>query len=431
MIAKADSRKDQSASERERRRRFAGIAVAGITFQGGSAAVDSSTIMAALVFQLTGSSLAVGAVTAILRFSWLFPQLIVGFLAEKRASSMRYYVIGGFGRASCMVLLALALFLGSGFPAVALTIAVLLLWTAYSFVSGVVAVPYNDIVARSVVSSRRSRLLSVRFFGGGLLALGVAAIADTFVGRMPFPVSYAAIIGMAAGLMFLSSTVFVSMGEPAKSATGKPRTSFATYLREGIGVFNGDNRFRLFVFAQWCGGAVLMAMPFYVVQASASGFDFQKIAYLLGAQTAGALISNALWGWWGDHLGKGSLLQAIALGRVLPPALILLMALTDALSANELLIAFVVVFFILGALANGLTIAVIGFLMEISPEDRRPSYSGYFNALTAPAFLLPFLGGVLVAATNPAAVFSLSLIAAVAQFAFVRRLRAISEEVVS
>ena len=97
--------------------------------------------MAALVFQLTGSPIAVGAVTAILRFGWLFPQLIVGFLAEKRASSMRYYVIGGFGRATCLVLLAFALFLGSGFPAVVLTIGVLFLWTAYSFVSGVVAVP--------------------------------------------------------------------------------------------------------------------------------------------------------------------------------------------------------------------------------------------------------------------------------------------------
>lgn len=425
MTAQIGGRDELGPSQPEERRRFANIAVAGITFQGGSAAVDSSTIMAALIFQLTGSALAVGAVTAILRFGWLFPQLIVGFLAEKRVSSMRYYVIGGFGRASCLVLLAFALVLGSGFPAVVLTIAVLLLWTAYSFVSGIVAVPYNDIVARSVVSSRRSRLLSVRFFGGGLLALGVAAIADTFVGWMPFPASYAAIIAMAAGLMFLSSAVFVSMGEPTKSDTSEPRTSFVAYLREGIVVFNEDHRFRLFVFAQWCGGAVLMAMPFYVVQANASGFDLQMIALLLGAQTAGALISNALWGWWGDRLGKGSLLQAIALGRVVPPLLILYLALTDALSANNLLIALGAVFFVLGALANGLTIAVIGFLMEISPEDRRPSYSDYFNALTAPAFLMPFLGGVLVSVIGLTTLFWLSLIAAVVQFLLVRRLRKI------
>ena len=51
----------------EERRRFIHISAAGITFQVGSAAVDSSTIRAALVYQLTGSTVAVGATTTILR----------------------------------------------------------------------------------------------------------------------------------------------------------------------------------------------------------------------------------------------------------------------------------------------------------------------------------------------------------------------------
>jgi len=409
------------------RRKFAHIAAAGITFQGGSAAVDSGTIMAALVYQLTGSTLAVGAVAAVLRFGWLFPQLIVGFLAERRASSMRYYVVGGFGRAFCLLALASVLFLGTDLARDTLGVLVLLLWTAYAFVSGIVAVPYNDIVARSVASERRSRLLATRFFGGGVLALGVAAIADMLVGEIPFPASYAAIIAMASGLMLISSTVFVSMGDPGSAPSTRRNTNFAHYLREGAGTFRTDRRFRLFVFAQWFGGAVLVAMPFYVVQAAEIGFDFADIAWLLGAQAAGALISNALWGWWGDRLGKGSLLQAIALGRIVPPCLILLLLLVDEPPELALFGAFLIVFFILGALANGLTVAVIGFLMEISPEDRRPSYSGYFNAMTAPAFLFPLLGGAIASFAGLSVVFVLSLIAAGMQFLCVRRIRAIRE----
>ena len=84
-------------------------------------------------------------------------------------------------------------------------LAVMVLWTAYAFVSGIVAVPYNDIVARSVPSEMRSRLLATRFFGGGVLALGVAAIADRLVANLEFPVSYAGIFGMAACLMLISS----------------------------------------------------------------------------------------------------------------------------------------------------------------------------------------------------------------------------------
>ena len=406
-------------------RRFTHIAIAGITFQGGSAAVDSGTIMAALVFQLTGSPLAVGAVTAILRFGWLFPQLLVGFLAERRASSMLYYVVGGFGRACCLLVLASVLYVGSGLTPETLGALVLLLWTAYAFVSGIVAVPYNDIVARSVASERRSRLLATRFFGGGVLALGVAAIADVLVGQTSFPASYAAIIAMASGLMLISSGVFVAMGEPRTGRSEGRQTTFVAYLREGIGAFRTDRRFRLFVFAQWCGGAVLVAMPFYVVQAAETGLDFADVAWLLGAQTAGALISNALWGWWGDQLGKGSLLQAIALGRIMPPCLILLLTHLEDLPTLPLFGAFLILFFVLGALANGLTVAVIGFLMEMSPEDRRPSYSGYFNAMTAPAFLFPLLGGVIASFVGISIVFIVSLIAAGMQFMCVRYIRKI------
>src|SRR3546814_19335376 len=100
------------------RRRFVSVAAAGVTFQAGSAAVDSATIMSALVFQLTGSPILVGAVTAILRFGWLFPQLIIGFLAQRRGSSMRYYVIGAFSRATCMAALAVFLFAGQGWSTV-------------------------------------------------------------------------------------------------------------------------------------------------------------------------------------------------------------------------------------------------------------------------------------------------------------------------
>src|SRR3546814_13108625 len=103
--------------------------------------------MSAPVVHLTGGPILVGAVTAILRFGWLCPQLIIGFLAQRRGSSMRYYVIGAFSRATCMAALAVFLFAGQGWSTVWLVTWVMSIWTVYAFVSGIVAVPYNDIVA--------------------------------------------------------------------------------------------------------------------------------------------------------------------------------------------------------------------------------------------------------------------------------------------
>ena len=406
-------------------KRFFSVAGAGVFFQAGSAAVDSATIMSALIYQLTTSSIWVGATSAILRFGWLFPQLFVGFLAQRSGSSMGFYVFGAFGRALMMAVLALVLLLGRNLPFSLLALYVMLLWVAYAFISGIVAVPYNDIVARSIPSGLRSRLLATRFFGGGLLALVVVAIADRLVSSFAFPVSYAAIIAMASILMFASSVVFVAMGDPGVSESGAGENkgngagdspTFFQYLEEGIGVFRKDRFFSRFVFAQWCGGAVLMAMPFYVVQASQLGLDMQRIALLLGAQTLGSLLSNFLWGWWGDRLGKASLYQAIAFLRVFPPLAALLLFFAGWPDQFSMLAVHLLVFFVLGALANGLTIAVIGFLMEISPNDRRPAYSGYFNAMTAPAFLLPLLAGIVANFTGVQVIFMVSALAAILQF---------------
>ena len=68
------------------------IAGAGASFQAGSSAVDSATIVASLIFHLTGSALAVGIASAVLRLGWLLPQLIVGYFAERVDRRMPLYI---------------------------------------------------------------------------------------------------------------------------------------------------------------------------------------------------------------------------------------------------------------------------------------------------------------------------------------------------
>ena len=411
---------------REANSRFWRFSTAGIFFQGGAAAVDSSTIIATLVHGLTGSVVAVGAATAILRYGWLFPQIFVAYFAQRRRRRMPFYIVGAFGRAACLVGIAGLLASAGVFPDAVLIALFFGLWTAYAFVSGIVAVPYNDIVARSVPSRSRSRLLAIRFFGGGLLALGVAAAAHQFLTTLTFPGGYAALVLLGAVLLLASSMSFVSAGEPVAPQSQTADGGFPAFLRDGIEVFRSDGHFRLFVYAQWLGGAVMMALPFYILQATAAHGAASDVAFLLGAQTAGALVSNALWGWWGDRHGKRSLLEGVAVLRAAPPVMTLVWVAIAGTWAVPTLAGFTVVFMLLGALGNGGTIAMLGYLMEISPDDRRPAYSGYFNAIVAPAALLPLAGAAIVEATSLNWVFVVSFIAAIVQFLTVRRLRTVS-----
>jgi hypothetical protein len=335
---------------------------------------------------------------------------------------MPFYILGAFGRVVCLLAIAGVLATADWMDGGSVVFLFFVLWTIYAFVSGIVAVPYNDIVGRSIASQRRSRMLAIRFFGGGLLGLGVAAAAGGLLESMVFPTGYAAILLLGAGMLLVSSVSFVSAGEPEAPPPRPITGGFAGYLRDGIAVLRSDVRFRLFVYAQWLGGAVMMALPFYVLQVIAFGGGAFQVAFLLAAQTAGALLSNALWGWWGDHHGKHSLYQGVALMRAVPPILIMAWVSMAGMWAVPSNWGFAGVFLLLGALGNGTTIAMLGFLMEISPDDRRPAYSGYFNALVAPAALLPIAGAAIVEATSLSGVFAASLAASIVQFLIIRRL---------
>ncbi len=400
------------------------IAGAGAAFQAGSSAVDSATIVASLVHQMTGNVFAVGAASAVLRLGWLLPQIFVGFLAQRSSRRMPYYIIGAFGRAGFLALIAVLLWIGSDLPSAATATGFLTLWTIYAFVSGVVAVPYNDIVGRSIPSHARSRMLAWRFFGGGLFALLVAAFIHRALGSLSLLSAYALIFALASVLMLVSSTLFVSAGEPpVKAVSVRPvaDNNVREFLKGGWDTLCTDRRFRLFLYSQWLGGATLMALPFYVVAATGLGLRQTDVAILLGAQTAGSLVSNVFWGRIGDGFGKLRLLQVVGIVRFLPPAVILLF-LVMGLEASTGLAAFAILFGLIGVLLNGMTIGYLGYLMEISPDDRRPAYSAYFNSLASPAALLPLAGAAIVQIISIHAVFVAAIMAAVVQLMLLHRI---------
>ena len=224
--------------------------------------------------------------------------------------------------------------------------------------------------------------------------------------------------------MFISSFSFVSAGEPpTPNQKHTMTTNFGQFLKGGMEVLRSDTRFRLFLYTQWLGGATLMALPFYVVAATSVGLNVKDVGILLGAQTVGALVSNAPWGRIGDRLGKLALLQAVGWIRLVPPfgALAIFSLLPNG-APSTTLAAFAVLFVAIGALVNGMTIGYLGYLMEISPDDRRPAYSAYFNALASPAALLPLAGAAMVDLFSFQAVFAAALLAGALQLVLYRRL---------
>jgi len=407
------------------KKNFLSISTGGILFQGGQATIDTGTIIAVFVYALTESPFAVGLAAAIAQLGWLFPQLFVAHAAADRRRRMGIYCLGAFGRAFFLFILAGFLWFGNELPKDSLIVGFFILWTAYAFTSGIVAVPYNDIVARVVHSDKRSRLLAVRFFGGGVLALMVSASAYRLLDpdyNLIFPSNFAIVFILGCVLLTGSAMAFSNAVEPPAPLSGK-HSSFIIFVKTGFTVFQNDLKFRRFVIAQWLGGVTVMALPFYILQpGQLESAQPEDIALFLGIQTAGMLVLNPLWGNWGDHLGKFVLLKRVAALKGLAPILALLWLMFDIDGRNVTLAWFALIFFLLGGVGNGGIIAQLGYLMEISPDNNRPAYSGYFNMFMAPTALLPMFGAVLSGIFSFTTLFAISLMAAVLHFIVISRL---------
>ncbi len=405
---------------------FTWTTLSGALFQFGATFADTGTVVAAFVGRLTASALAVGAAESIARYGWLLPQLFAANYAQGRRYRKPIYLIGGYGRAIFLALLAGVLLVAPELSveryAIILLAVFFVLWTLFSFISGLAGVPYNDIVGRVIPPQHRSRLLAGRFFVGGILAVGAGGFIRIILQRDNTLLSYGIIFGTGAVVLALSTSCFALVREPPAPNVGQ-HSGFGPFLRGGWQVLQSDRRFRLFLSAQWLAGLTAMAIPFYIVQARrVSGLAEAEAGTLVAAQMLGGVLFNPLWGWWGDRRGKLSLLKAIAVSSAISPALALELSLLPALSPAATILSYGMAFFFLGATLNGGIIADLGYLMEISPDNRRPEYSGYMNALVSPTKLLPLGAGVLVEVISFQFLFSLALLAVLARWVVLAKL---------
>lgn len=415
------------AQNHDTRWNFSWISLSGALHQFGAAFIDTGTVIAAFVGGLTSSAFAVGAAESIARFGWLLPQLFVARFAQELRFRKPIYLVSGWGRAILLALLAMVLLFVGGKSggdtsqgmtiALPLTTLFFLLWTLFSFVSGIAGVPYNDIVARVIPSNLRSRLLGVRFFVGGVLAV-VAGFFIRIIFRKYSPFSpYGIIFATGAIVLALSTTFFALVREPPAFIV-RPRQEFTAFLREGRRVLREDKRFRQFLHVQILTGLTTMAIPFYVVQARQVNMLAEaEVGSMVVAQMLGGLLLNPIWGWWGDRKGKLSLLKAVAVAGAVSPLLAILLSLFPSPSQVMVIFGYGATFFFLGATLSGGIIADLGYLMEISPDDQRPEYSGYMNTLVAPTRLLPLIAGMLVEAVSFRFVFSLAFLVVPARLA--------------
>jgi len=165
--------------EPERRRSFRiGVWNAAL-YMGGEGLVDSNTVVPVFLAGLGTSNALIGFSAALPDFGWFLPQFATVPLLSRRSRSIGLYRLAAVLRGLAFALLAVLIVPLASHPT-ALLAAFLLCYGVYSFSGGVAAVPFMEVVGRTVPRGRLGSFWAQRLFWGGLASV----LAGVFVRQL-------------------------------------------------------------------------------------------------------------------------------------------------------------------------------------------------------------------------------------------------------
>jgi MFS family permease len=361
MSGDSRSADDAPAPARDAERRNARVLFVHSLFgQTGFRLLQAPTFFPTYLSLLTGSEAAVGLARAVQSTGmFLSPFFGVGAVQSRSRVKGLLLSFGGAMRLQLLLLGLIALLLPRSLATV-LVWPVVFLWGACS---GLQMVVFNFVLAKSVPTRARGRLLGARSMVSGLTLIGVSAAAGALLERYGFPRGY--------GLAFLLAFVLTSAGLASLRWLDEPETTelapppgARSLLHSVPRLLRSDPGWARFVGAHVLASAARGALPYYVLLV---GERHEASGSLLAGLTIAYSVSQALvslvWGVLGDRRG---------FGRVLGLSLLLWMAGSAlALSRSHDLVAAYAVFVLVAAGFAGHLLASQALALEFGREGDR------------------------------------------------------------
>jgi hypothetical protein len=381
------------------RRNFVGGLWHGAFLAVGMALTQPTTVIAAFVAELTGSTVWVGGLSTVLTVAAALPQLFVARWVEPRPTKMPFLLLAIYLRVASWATLAWLVYaVGDSHPE-ALAWALVGLLAIFYAGGGLGNIPYTDIIGKVIPSSRRGT-----FFGGkealaGPLSVGAALLARRILAKVEYPDSYALLFGLAASALAVASLGFWLIREPRRADAPGRSQPWRAYWAQLAAAFR---QLKTLVVVQLLTGFSLMALPFYVVYAREEvGAPPEAVGWFLLAQVTGGVLGNLLWARLVDRVNSRTMLTACALTSTVAPLL--------AIGIGSLgWWGLLPTFFLAGASFNGRRVGFQSALLELAPATERPTFAALNAVLILPVAVLPLLAGLLLQDMSYTALFGLT-----------------------
>jgi MFS family permease len=370
-----------------------------ISFGIGMSFASGSTVLPALVNQLSGSPLAVGLISTLGSGGWLLPQLFAASRVHRLSRKKPAIIIPSLiGRPTFLITALAILYLAVPHPA--LTAAIFLAgFGIFNMCDGISSVPWFDLFSRAVPPWRRGRFIGSTQVISAILTIGVGGIVGYILsdrGPFEYPANYAALFFIAAAFLGLSMLFTLSIRETPAEAVGEKAT-LRDYVRELKGIWKNDRDFRLITGIRFLLGWASLATPFYTVYAiNVKGVPMGTVGWFLSAQIAGGFVYSIIGGYLLERFGGRLTTNIEAVLALVSPVLGIVVGYFVPGESPWFLVVYLLLFAFLGAMNNSFMMGHMNYLLEMSPEEKRSIYVGLSNTIEGYIVVVPLLGGLLV-----------------------------------
>lgn len=395
------------------RHNFLFLVLDGTFFWFGFTMISASVILPLFVSHFTQNPLMLGLIPALGSAGFLVPQLFTARWVEslplKKVLPVNY---GLFTERIPVLLMAPATWLLAERAPALMPLVVLLLYGWSSAGAGLVAVGWQDMVAKVIPVERRGFFFGLTNFCGTVAGAVGAAFAAWLLGRFAFPHGFTIAFACSGVLTMLSWYTLTLIREPA--VPSQPRSaSQLEFFRSLPRILRMDKNFSRYLASQVILSVGAMAAGFLIVEAVQRwNLSDQKAGTFSVAMLILQAAANLFFGWLGDKRGYKAVLELTALLAALS---MLLAALAPSPEW------FYVVFALRGAVFAGGYMGASMIGLEFSHASIRPTYIGLNNTLPGVvSSLAPLFAGALAGWMGYRGLFLLTVIFSAASFVMLR-----------
>ena len=390
--------------------------VNGVLFALGDSLSSAGLVLALLVRQLGGSLALVGLLPALQIGGFLLPQMLVGGRLQAMPYKLPLYRRAAVARMTAFSAMFLAIFAAGSLPPNTSLWLIIICYSIFNFGGGTSTLAFQDVVAKVIPPRQRGSFFGTRQLFGGLLTFAIVGPLVRWLlgegGPLPFPYNYGVLGVLAMISLSIGLLAFAIVKEPPQTQLG-PRMRVIEGLRRAPAIMRGNANYRWFIISRMLTRVGQIAEPFYIIYAiEALRLPADVAGVYLAVRAISGALSNLLWSRISERQGTRRLILLTSALFVLAPALALAgPAISSALGLGStgLLIAIGLVFLVAGVANDGNGISGNTYLLEIVPEDERPTYIGLANTTLGLVTFLPVLGGWLVANVGYSGTFGLGV----------------------